>query len=188
MQNAQTEKYSDDYLSLLNELDVKLGGIEVEDEDLYNQLTEFQNKLNYKGVEIETPSDENKKDYDIKAKFNPPGAQEGKEGEVELVKLLGKINTYEVKTDLKYSTTGNIAIETRYKGELSGINATKADMWVEVIKTEKDSKYPIIIAMPTEFLRQYLKVLLKEGKARKSPGGDNGDSELILVSLRDFFS
>lgn len=51
-------------------------------------------------------------------------------------KLVGRTFTIETKFDLYESLSGNIAIEFHNPkvGKPSGINATKADLWVHVVK------------------------------------------------------
>lgn len=41
--------------------------------------------------------------------------------------------TYEIKADRKFLETGNVFIETKYKGSPSGLSATKADYFVVIM-------------------------------------------------------
>ena len=72
--------------------------------------------------------------FDIDLKY-------GKEREDRVVSLLDKKkNKIEVKTERDWwHRTGNIAIETEYRGKPSGLSVTKADYWVHILaKGKKD--------------------------------------------------
>lgn len=90
----------------------------------------------------------------------------------------------EVKEDLMFSKTGNVAVETRSRGKDSGITTTESEWWVYALSDE----YYIIHV-------DNLKKLLKT--AKKVYGGDivtrcTGEqqysSELYLVKVDNFKS
>lgn len=80
--------------------------------------------------------------------------------------------TFEVKADKKTGETGNIFIETRYRGEPSGICATKADYFVVIASNFAH------IAL-SEDVRRFL--LFSEDKAYIRKAGDNGMSSGYII-------
>jgi hypothetical protein len=115
-------------------------------------------------------------DFDLDLKF-------GEKYEDCLAEILNK-GKVEVKTerDIWYDT-GNIAIEVRYKGRPSGLSTTKADYWAHIMT--KDGSMKFILLFPVEVLRKRVKYLFKNNKAKKIMGGDNNQSELVLISLNE---
>lgn len=76
----------------------------------------------------------------------------------------------EVKHDRRAAETGNVAIETEYRGRPSGIVTTAADLWAIVVGDEA-------VVLPVPALREL---------AMSSPevrGGENRQSVLRLVPL-----
>jgi hypothetical protein len=83
----------------------------------------------------------------------------------------GRLISFEVKTDL-YEDTGNMAIETSFKGKPSGIMATTSDYFVYL--------YPKLNQMyMIESIK--LKELVNDGNHKIVMGGDRNDSELHLL-------
>ena len=85
----------------------------------------------------------------------------------------------EVKTDREWRRTGNVAIEYKYKGEPSGISTTQAHIYVYVLDGISSMWY-----VQTDALRAYLKNIT----AKRVKGGDDNMSDLILLTLSQFFS
>ena len=96
----------------------------------------------------------------------------------------GKI---EVKTERDtWVDTGNIAIEVSYKGKPSGLAGTKADWWFHILTL--DGAMVTMVCFPVSKLKQIIKELLKKKLVRKVMGGDNNDSEILLVPIDKLLS
>ena len=120
-----------------------------------------------------------KKDYtsnwDIDLKF-------GEDFEYSLANTLtlGKV---EVKTERdKWKETGNIAIELMNQGTLSGLTVTKAEWWAHILSFNNNIESVILI--PVDKLKKEVKKLVKEKKARIVMGGDDNQSQMVLVPLK----
>lgn len=91
---------------------------------------------------------------------------------------------FEVKTDVlvtKDNDTGNIVIEIRYKGNPSGISSTEAKWFVYYYANlDKENLWMIKV--------DDLKKLIKDNKFKIVMGGDNNDSELVLIKRYDYIS
>lgn len=84
----------------------------------------------------------------------------------------------EVKFDQKATTTGNFAIEVRYKGKPSGITATEAVSWV--LCTEEGCWI-----VRTENLLKLARGTYEQDPRRFVDGGDGNNSKIILVLYED---
>ena len=92
----------------------------------------------------------------------------------------GKI---EVKTERDiWATTGNMAIEIRYDGRMSGISTTEATWWAHVFTIDGEMKFVIIFKV--EKLKKYIKKLLSMKLARIVDGGDDHKSEIVLIPVK----
>lgn len=91
---------------------------------------------------------------------------------------------FEVKTDVlvtKDNDTGNIVIEIRYKGEPSGISSTEAKWFVYYYANlNKENLWMIKV--------DDLKKLIKSNNFKIVMGGDNNDSELVLIKRYSYIS
>ena len=76
----------------------------------------------------------------------------------------------EVKNDRKAPSTGNVAIETAYRGQPSGIMTSKATWWVIVVNGEA-------LIAKLEPLRRFV----LGGRFREVPAGDRKASRVRLV-------
>ena len=89
---------------------------------------------------------------------------------------------FEVKTDVlvnKNKDTGNVAIEIRYKKKPSGISSTEAEWFVYYFANlDKENLWMIKV--------KDLKTLIKKNKFKIVMGGDNNDSELVLIKRYDY--
>ena len=95
-------------------------------------------------------------------------------------KNLDTEKSYEVKADRRAKNTGNLFIEFEFKGEHSGINATKADYWIHYItETENVKQSKRFLKIKTEKLRKML--LDNYFEVRK--GGDNYQALGFLVPI-----
>lgn len=107
--------------------------------------------------------------------------------DLELGKLKGEAIFYkmvsnkkiEVKYDRQAKETGNLFIEYMSRGKLSGISTTKADYYAYYI----DDDFCIVISVKE--LKEKIKKLYKENKAKKILGGDKNTSKALLVKIED---
>jgi len=97
----------------------------------------------------------------------------------ETYKTLGRVDSdlllqcpVEVKRDLKASETGNVAIETAYRGQPSGIVTSKATWWAIVVGAEA------VIVKQKELLH-----CVMAGEFREVAAGDNKAATVRLVPL-----
>jgi len=92
-------------------------------------------------------------------------------------KCEGNEITLEVKEDLMWEKTGNVAIELQSRGKPSGICTSVADRWCYVLGDEFWFGKPGDIRL---FLIQHW------DRIRRVKGGDDGTSFMALVKLEDF--
>ena len=86
----------------------------------------------------------------------------------------------EVKSDRRTAETGNVYIEYWSRGKLSGISTSHADYYVYKVAEDQ------AILISTSQLKQKVKQLVEQGKARMNvKGGDNNTSLGILCKLND---
>jgi hypothetical protein len=89
----------------------------------------------------------------------------------------------EVKSDRRTSETSNVYIEYWSRGKPSGISTSQADFYVYKVGEDK------AILISTSQLKQRIKQLVEEGKARMNvKGGDNNTSLGILCKLTDLIN
>lgn len=106
-------------------------------------------------------------------KRNFPQAHQVKGKESRWDILIPELNglSIEVKNDLYFAKSGNLAFEThRLSGELSGLGATKANFWVHILGGD-------MYIMPTSELKSYI----ANGNFRSVWGGDNKATSMFLV-------
>ncbi len=94
--------------------------------------------------------------------------------------------TVEVKRDCEVSETGNVAIEYRYKGALSGIAVSKAAWWAIAFSGpgyDDNSGTPeLILFIRRKRLLRLLRILRDRGQLKPTKGGDGKQSEMALVT------
>ena len=118
-------------------------------------------------------------DFDIDLAFG-----ESYEDSLAAILQQGKV---EVKTERDiWKTTGNIVFEIKFKGKPSGLSKTKADYWAQILTYKNEIKSILIFPVPV--LKLQLKNLLSKNKAEIIKGGDNNESELIIVPLNSIYS
>ena len=89
----------------------------------------------------------------------------------------------EVKTERDmWATTGNMVLEIRYNGKLSGLSSTNAKWWMHVFTSDGDIKFAIMFKVET--LKKYVKKLIGMDMAKVVNGGDDGKSELVLIPVK----
>ena len=109
------------------------------------------------------------RNFDIDLRF-------GNGGESLALSLLNGEEKVEVKTDRMAHLTGNIAVEFRCRGKLSGISTTEADYWAFVLNQNKR-----IIFIEVNELKRIARECFKEGLIKN--GGDGNKSEMVLIPL-----
>lgn len=106
----------------------------------------------------------------------------GLEGEAIVKELLSGGSKIEVKRDYITSTSGNLAIEYKYKGRPSGIAKTEADWWAIVV--HRDDKDDMVLLVETERLKE----LCRKHYQNRMSGGDQQASRLILIPVCEIWS
>ena len=86
---------------------------------------------------------------------------------------------WEVKTDIYPEDTGNMAIEIRYKGEPSGISHTKAEWFAYYYR---DIPFRNVWMIKVEDLKN----IIKENSFTIIMGGDDNQSQLVLIPRKKF--
>ena len=124
------------------------------------------------------------KEYDLHVKED---MLFGKIGE-DFTKDLFEGNTkMEIKTERDiWKTTGNIAIEIRYKGKPSGISTTKSSVWIHLLSYKGVIEGGFILKV--DQLRGKIKKLQKSGNLKMVMGGDFNASQMVLLPIKDLFS
>ena len=119
------------------------------------------------------------KKFDIDLEF-------GKIGE-DFAEALFQGNTMvEVKTERDiWKNTGNIAIEVRCKGKPSGISTTASENWVHLLSYNGKIEGGFIFKV--DKLKQKIKDLLSEKKAKMVMGGDFDMSQMVLIPIKELF-
>ena len=88
----------------------------------------------------------------------------------------------EVKTERDiWQKTGNIAIEIRYRGKPSGISSTDAKWWILILSNDNDIETALMFKV--EKLKKKIKQMVKLGMAKVVIGGDNDNSEIVLLPI-----
>tara|TARA_R100001377_G_scaffold67484_1_gene42795 strand:+ start:261 stop:650 length:390 start_codon:yes stop_codon:yes gene_type:complete len=115
--------------------------------------------------------------FDLDLKFG----EEYEQGLEKLFKTKGKI---EVKTERdQWVETGNIAIEIRCRGKKSGLSVTESDWWFHILSDR--GKVKGMICLPVEELKNICRVMIKNGTAKKIMGGDDNESEILLLPIKE---
>ena len=88
----------------------------------------------------------------------------------------------EVKTERDmWKRTGNIAIEVCFKGKPSGLSSTNADWWVHILSD--NGEIDTAFMFEVHKLRKKIRRLVSRKEARIVMGGDNNDSQIVLVPI-----
>lgn len=101
----------------------------------------------------------------------------------------GSIEKVELKSETyQWEQTGNICVEFRRNGHLSGISTTEADYWVHELKreaTEPGKSFTLVYLMfPIARLKELARAAIKAGRVRHGVG-DGGLSDVALIRLKD---
>jgi hypothetical protein len=117
-------------------------------------------------------------DWDISLEF-------GEYHEEKVRKIFEGGETIEVKADKAWHTTGNVAVEFRFRGRPSGISTTEAKWWCTTLTNKKNPKeVDMIILWEVGKLKAYLKKNWQEFK--KVGAGYRKASKILLIPVRDF--
>jgi len=123
------------------------------------------------------------KTYDIRIDWSSD-LKLGELGEQTLIDILNS-KSIEVKTDLYWQKTGNIALEVYCNGKPSGIQSSKSDFWA--IVNSYDGEVGNIIILPTASLKRFAKQVYQNIKdypdCRIVQGGDSRAATILLMPL-----
>ena len=123
------------------------------------------------------------KSHDLKVKEDMLFGRIGEEFTKQLFEGNTKI---EIKTERDiWETTGNIAIEIRYKGKPSGLSTTKASVWIHLLSLNNVIKGGFIFKVNE--LRALIKKRQNQGKLKMVMGGDDNMSQLVLLPIKELF-
>ena len=106
----------------------------------------------------------------------------------EFVKSMQDRNTkIEVKTERDiWKTTGNIAIEIRCRGKLSGLSVTEAQTWIHLLSYKGKIEGGFIIS--TNYLKNRIKELKENDEIKIVMGGDDNMSQMVLIPIEKLFT
>lgn len=108
----------------------------------------------------------------------------GNVGEDYIEKILRGNKKVEVKTEReKWKTTGNMVIEYWCRGKKSGISVTEASTWIHCFYYKDIIEFSLIFNVKE--LKVKIKDLYEKGIAKKSKGGDDNLSDILLVPIKE---
>ena len=124
-------------------------------------------------------TEEYSKGFDLDLKF-------GKLGE-EFVRDMQLGNRkIEVKTERDiWKTTGNIAIELRYRGNPSGLSTTDSNVWVHLLSYKGVIEGGFMFKV--DLLKEKIKNLHKSGDLKMVMGGDDNMSQMALLPIKELW-
>lgn len=94
---------------------------------------------------------------------------------------------FELKTERwQWRRTGNVAIEYRRAGRLSGISVTQADIWVHQCCNDEGVETFCLFMLPVPRLKELCRAAIKAGRFRKGVG-DDALSDVVLLRVIDLF-
>ena len=124
-------------------------------------------------------TEEYAKGFDLDLRF-------GKLGEDFVKDIQDGNNKIEVKTERDiWKTTGNIAIEMRYKGSPSGISTTESSLWVHLLSYKGVIEGGFMFNV--DLLKEKIKKLHKSGNLKMVMGGDDNMSQMALLPIKELF-
>ena len=92
----------------------------------------------------------------------------------------------EVKTERDiWKTTGNIAIELRYKGNPSGLSTTDSNVWVHLLSYKGVIEGGFMFKV--DLLKEKIKKLHKSGDLKMVMGGDDNMSQMALLPIKELW-
>lgn len=116
-------------------------------------------------------------DFDLDLKF-------GKAHERKIAKLFGiKEEQIEVKTERDWwAKTGNLCIEVERRGKPTGINITKAKIWIHVLS--KGNKQMLRLVFDVAILKK----LVKKYKDNWKMVGDRKETKAVMIKFKDILN
>ena len=124
-------------------------------------------------------TEEYAKGFDLDLEFGKLGEDFVKDMQVGNKKI-------EVKTERDiWKTTGNIAIEVRYKGKPSGLSTTESSVWVHLLSYKGVLEGGFMFKV--DLLKDKIKKLYKSGEIKMVMGGDDNLSQMVLLPIKDLF-
>ena len=125
-------------------------------------------------------TEEYSKGFDLDLKF-------GKLGEDFVNDMQVGNKKIEVKTERDiWKTTGNIAIEIRYKGQPSGLSTTESSVWIHLLSYKGVIEGGFMFKV--DLLKEKVKKLFNEGEVKMTMGGDDNLSQMVLLPIKELFS
>ena len=124
-------------------------------------------------------------DNEVQQKFDHD-LEFGRLGEDFVEAFQNKNTKVEVKTERDiWKTTGNIAVEIRCNGKLSGLSVTEAQTWIHLLSYKGKIEGGFII--DTGYLKDRIGELHRDKKLKIVMGGDNNMSQMALVPIDKIF-
>jgi predicted DNA binding protein len=115
--------------------------------------------------------------FDVDLKF-------GNLGEKYIQEIFDGDGKVEVKTERDiWKKTGNLFIEYKCRGKLSGISVSQASTWVYCLYYQGKIEFSLIFNLKE--LKEKIKKLHKLGIAKKSVGGDDNLSDGFLIPIKE---
>ena len=110
----------------------------------------------------------------------------GQMGEKFVEDLQNGNTKIEVKTERDlWKTTGNIAVEIRYKNKPSGISTTGSSVWIHLLSDNDKIVGGYIFSV--DYLKKKIIDLKEEGKLKLVMGGDFNASQMALIPRTELF-
>ena len=124
-------------------------------------------------------TEEYSKGFDLDLKF-------GKLGEDFVNDMQVGNKKIEVKTERDiWKTTGNIAVELRYRGNPSGLSTTESSVWVHLLSHNGVIEGGFMFKV--DLLKEKIKKLHKSGDLKIAMGGDDNLSQMALLPIKELF-
>ena len=112
--------------------------------------------------------------------------QFGRLGEDFVKNFQSENNKVEVKTERDiWKTTGNIAIEIRCRGKLSGLSVTDAQTWIHLLSYKGKIEGGYIFS--TDYLKRKIRELKDNDEIKIVMGGDDNVYQMALIPRDKLF-
>ena len=130
-----------------------------------------------RGIFVPISNNHVKNNFDIDLAF-------GKVWEKKVKQMFEGDGKIEVKTERDvWKRTGNIAVEIRCRGKLSGISTTDAKTWIHMLKDGGGG-----FIFPVDELRKKIKQRQENGTLKLVMGGDDNAAQLALLPIKELFT
>ena len=124
-------------------------------------------------------TEEYAKGFDLDLEFGKLGEEFVRDMQVGNKKI-------EVKTERDiWKTTGNIAIELRYRGNPSGLSTTESSVWVHLLSYKGVIEGGFMFKV--DLLKEKIKKLHKSGDLKIVMGGDDNMSQMALLPIKELW-